>query len=77
LSDIKRHRRRRLIEIRPSRWNRHKPTPRKPMEKPFKGLASAEAKCILGQVNPNATPNIAVHPLRLVLGKFLADFGPA
>jgi H+-transporting ATPase len=42
------------------------------MEKPFKGLTSAEARCILGQVGPNATPDVAVHPLRLVLGKFLA-----
>jgi H+-transporting ATPase len=44
----------------------------KPMEKPFKGLSSAEAQRILGQVGPNATPDVAVHPLRLVLGKFLA-----
>ena len=42
------------------------------MEKPFKGLTSAEAQCILGQVGPNATPDVAIHPLRLVLGKFLA-----
>ena len=42
------------------------------MEKPFKGLSSAEAQCILGQVGPNATPDVALHPLRLVLGKFLA-----
>jgi H+-transporting ATPase len=42
------------------------------MEKPFKGLSSAEAQCILGQVGLNATPDVGVHPLRLVLGKFLA-----
>jgi H+-transporting ATPase len=42
------------------------------MEKPFKGLTSAEAQRVLGQVGPNATPDVAVHPLRLVLGKFLA-----
>src|ERR1700739_1501540 len=42
------------------------------MEKPFKGLTSAEAQRILCQVGPNATPDVAVHPLRLVLGKFLA-----
>jgi len=42
------------------------------MEKPLKGLTSAEAQRILGQVGPNATPDVAVHPLRLMLGKFLA-----
>ena len=42
------------------------------MENPIKGLTGAEAQRILGQVGPNATPDVAVHPLRLVLGKFLA-----
>jgi len=36
------------------------------------GLSSAEAHRLLGQVGPNATPDVAVHPLRLVLSKFLA-----
>jgi H+-transporting ATPase len=42
------------------------------METPFKGLTSAEAQRIRDQVGPNATPDVAIHPLRLVLGKFLA-----
>ena len=42
------------------------------MKKPFKGLTSAEAQRILGQVGPNATPDVAIHPVRLVLSKFLA-----
>jgi len=46
--------------------------PRSPMENPIKGLSGADAQRILGQVGPNATPDVAVHPLRLVLGKFLA-----
>jgi hypothetical protein len=40
------------------------------MENLIKGLT--EAQSILGQVGPNATPDVAVHPVRLVLGKFLA-----
>ncbi len=42
------------------------------MENPIKGLSSSEARRILGRIGPNATPDVAVHPLRLVLGKFLA-----
>ncbi|MGD0847281.1 HAD-IC family P-type ATPase [Bradyrhizobium sp.] len=42
------------------------------MENPIKGLSGADAQRILGQVGPNATPDVAIHPLRLVLGKFLA-----
>jgi H+-transporting ATPase len=42
------------------------------MENSIKGLSNAEARRILAQVGPNATPDVAVHPLRLVLGKFLA-----
>jgi H+-transporting ATPase len=45
---------------------------RRQMEKPLKGLTSAEAHRVLSQVGPNATPDVAIHPLRLVLGKFLA-----
>jgi len=42
------------------------------MENSMTGLSSAEAKRILDQVGPNATPDVAIHPVRLVLGKFLA-----
>ena len=42
------------------------------MENSIKGLSNAEARRILAQVGPNATPDVAIHPLRLVLGKFLA-----
>jgi H+-transporting ATPase len=38
----------------------------------IKGLSSAEAGRILAEVGPNATPDVAVHSLRLVLSKFLA-----
>ena len=65
-----------------AKWSRDPPVgtdreltahgPQKPMENPFKGLTSAEAQRILGRVGPNATPDVAIHPLRLVLGKFLA-----
>jgi H+-transporting ATPase len=37
-----------------------------------KGLSHAEACHRLEQFGPNATPDVAVHLLRLVLGKFLA-----
>ena len=50
----------------------------KPVENLIKGLSNAEARRILGQVGPNATPDVAIHPLRLVLSKFLApSFGLA
>src|SRR5450759_1122478 len=42
------------------------------MKEPLKGLSSAEARHILGQIGPNATPDVAIHPLRLALSKFLA-----
>jgi len=42
------------------------------MENPLKGLTSDEARRRLGQFGPNATPDVAIHPLRLVLSKFLA-----
>jgi H+-transporting ATPase len=42
------------------------------MEKFSTGLSSAEAHRRLGRYGSNATPDVAVHPLRLVLGKFLA-----
>ncbi len=48
------------------------PSPATRTENPIKGLSSAEARRLLGKVGPNATPDVAVHPLRLVLGKFLA-----
>lgn len=41
------------------------------MEKPT-GLSSIEARRIRAQIGPNATPDVAIHPLRLVLGKFLS-----
>jgi H+-transporting ATPase len=42
------------------------------MQNPIKGLSGAEARRLFGEVGPNATPDVAVHPLRLVLSKFLA-----
>ena len=36
------------------------------------GLTRDEARRRLSQFGPNATPDVAIHPLRLVLGKFLA-----
>ncbi len=42
------------------------------MENLTTGLSSAEAQRIRAQVGPNATPDVAIHPVRLVLGKFLA-----
>jgi H+-transporting ATPase len=48
------------------------PSPANPIENPIKGLSSAEARRLFGQVGPNATPDVAIHPLRLVLRKFLA-----
>jgi H+-transporting ATPase len=42
------------------------------MENSIKGLSNTEARRILAQVGPNTTPDVAIHPLRLVLSKFLA-----
>ncbi len=42
------------------------------METLIAGLSGAEAKRRLGQFGPNVTPDVAVHPLRLILAKFLA-----
>lgn len=42
------------------------------MENLITGLSSAEAQCIRARVGPNATPDVAIHPVRLVLSKFLA-----
>src|SRR5664279_1663535 len=42
------------------------------LENRFTGLTSDEARRRLDQFGPNATPDVAVHPLRLVLGKFVA-----
>ncbi len=42
------------------------------MENSLNGLTSPEAQRRLGQFGSNTTPDVAVHPLRLVLGKFLA-----
>jgi H+-transporting ATPase len=36
------------------------------------GLSSTEAQRIRAKVGPNATPDVAIHPVRLVLSKFLA-----
>lgn len=48
------------------------PTTKKLMQKLTDGLSSAEVRRIRAQVGANATPDIVVHPLRLVIGKFLA-----
>jgi H+-transporting ATPase len=42
------------------------------MENPPNGLTSDEARRRLAQFGPNSTPDVAIHPLRLVLSKFLA-----
>ncbi len=42
------------------------------MENPLKGLSNAEARRRREQFGPNATPDVALHPLRLILSKFLA-----
>jgi H+-transporting ATPase len=42
------------------------------METSITGLSGAEAKRRLGQFGANATPDVTVHPLRLILSKFLA-----
>jgi hypothetical protein len=56
--------------------------PERAMENPLKGLTSDEARRRLGQFGPNATPDVAIHPLRLnghrqaVLAcPFCANFG--
>lgn len=42
------------------------------MDIPLKGLSGDEARRRLAEIGPNATPDVAVHPLRLVLSKFAA-----
>ena len=42
------------------------------MENLITGLSSADAQRIRAKVGPNATPDVAIHPVRLVLSKFLA-----
>lgn len=42
------------------------------MERLTEGLSTVEAQRIRTQVGPNAAPDVTLHPLRLVLGKFLA-----
>ena len=42
------------------------------MDQQLKGLTSDEARRRLRQYGPNATFDVSVHPLRLLLGKFLA-----
>ncbi len=42
------------------------------METLIAGLSGAEAKRRLVQFGPNVTPDVAVHPLRSILAKFLA-----
>jgi H+-transporting ATPase len=44
----------------------------RPAESSITGLSSAEAQRRFGELGPNATPDVSVHPLRLFLGKFLA-----
>ena len=39
---------------------------------PATGLTSAEARQRLDRFGPNATPDVSVHPLRLVVGKFIS-----
>ena len=46
--------------------------PQEPMEKRIRGLSNAEARRVLAKTGPNATPDVAIHPLRLILSKFLA-----
>ncbi|HEY8333139.1 MAG TPA: HAD-IC family P-type ATPase, partial [Tardiphaga sp.] len=41
------------------------------MDNPLAGLTADEARRRLAEFGPNATPDVAVHPLRLVLGKFI------
>src|ERR1035437_6146556 len=36
------------------------------------GLSSAEARRRLAEYGPNSTPDVAIHPIRRVLGKFVA-----
>src|SRR5664280_922840 len=40
--------------------------------KPGQVITSDEARLRLSKFGPNATPDVALHPLRLVLSKFLA-----
>jgi len=42
------------------------------MENLITGLSSADAQRIRAKVGPNATPDVAIQPVRLVLSKFLA-----
>ncbi len=46
--------------------------PPKPAETLITGLSRGEAQRRLEQFGPNATPDVSVHPLRLILNKFLA-----
>jgi H+-transporting ATPase len=46
--------------------------PQAPVEDLLEGLSTAKARRLLVQIGPNATPDVAIHPLRLVLSKFLA-----
>jgi len=38
----------------------------------IKGLSNVDARRVLAKTGPNATPDVAIHPLRLILSKFLA-----
>jgi len=42
------------------------------MENLTTGLSSAEVQRIRAEIGPNTTPDVAIHPIRLVLSKFLA-----
>ncbi len=46
--------------------------PAGPIELLNKGLSGAEARRRLDKFGPNATPDVSVHPLQLIAGKFLA-----
>jgi H+-transporting ATPase len=48
------------------------PSPATSAEHLIQGLSSAEAHRRLDQFGLNATPDVAVHPLRLILSKFMA-----
>ncbi|HLX18011.1 MAG TPA: HAD-IC family P-type ATPase [Bradyrhizobium sp.] len=46
--------------------------PSQPKQRLNNGLSSAEARRRLEKFGPNATPDVSIHPLRLIASKFLA-----
>ena len=61
--------------VRPARiggLTRTRPAQGQPLDNHSAGLSSEEARRRLAQFGPNATPDVAPHPLRQVAGKFLA-----